>query len=95
MDGKRKNILPGSVKKIVVEMPPPDTIISEKVKVQSLIDSDIYYTGQVSGELYRWNKAGAIVEVDERDVSELLKRRYGKKTCCGESRSNLIFQLAE
>lgn len=65
----------------------------KKVKVQSLIDAHLYYTGQISGELYEWSMAGTVVEVDERDVPELLTKRLGKKMCCG-SGTNLVFQLA-
>ena len=78
-------------KQVLVRITPEVTI--NKVKVQSLIDAHLYYTGQVSGQLYEWNKAGAIVEVDEKDVPELLQKRLGKKTCCG-SGDNKVFQLA-
>jgi hypothetical protein len=39
-------------------------------------------------------KAGAVVEVDESDVPELIAKRLGKKSCCGRERTK-IFQLAE
>jgi hypothetical protein len=78
-------------KAVVVETAPEVTI--NKVNVQSLIDSHLYYTGRESGRLYEWRKAGAIVEVDESDVPELLGKRYGKKACCGGERPK-IFQLA-
>lgn len=91
MDGKGKNILPGDRKRVVEENTPTVTI--NLVKVQSLVDAHVYYTGQISGELYEWVKAGAIVEVDERDVPELLAKRPGKKPCCGGERKP-IFELA-
>ena len=76
----------------VVETPIQSKI--KKVKIQSLIDGSIIYSGHESGKQYEWNRAGAIVDVDERDVPELLKRRLGAKTCCGGG-TNLIFQLAD
>lgn len=91
MDGKGKNILSGDRKRVVEENTPTVTI--NLVKVQSLVDAHVYYTGQISGELYEWVKAGAIVEVDERDVPELLAKRPGKKPCCGGERKP-IFELA-
>jgi hypothetical protein len=80
------------LKAIVAKKSLEVTII--KINVQSLIDGSIIYSGRESGKQYRWEKAGAIVEVDEQDVPDLLKRRLGKKTCCGGG-TNLIFQLAE
>jgi hypothetical protein len=95
MVSKSKNILSGRFdsKSVVVEIT-PEVTINTKVKVQSLVDAHVYYTGQISGELYEWVKAGAIVEVDERDVPELLAKRPGKKPCCGGERKN-IFELTQ
>jgi hypothetical protein len=64
------------------------------IKVQSLVDAHLLYDGQVSGRHYEWHGAGAIVDVDEQDVSELLSKRRGKKPCCGEQEQPKIFQLA-
>lgn len=83
----------GRLKQAVVETA-PDSTINTIIKIQSLIDAHIYFTGRVSGKQYEWNKAGAIVEVDERDVPDLLTKRLGKKTCCGGG-TNQIFQLAQ
>jgi len=93
MVDNRKDILPGRVKRIVEETTPTVTI-NNNVKIQSLIDAHLYYTGRESGRQYEWMKAGAIVEVDEQDVPELLAKRLGKKTCCGNHDRNKIFQLA-
>lgn len=38
--------------------------------------------GAVSGVLYTWNGAGSVVNVDERDLPELLSKRGGR-SCCG------------
>jgi len=95
MDGKSKNILSRSVvTETQVVKTTPDSKINTTVKIQSLIEAHVYYAGQVSGQLYEWNRAGAIVDVDERDVPELLAKRSGKKPCCGGERTK-IFQLAD
>ena len=93
MENYSKNILSGRRKSIVVENAPKVTI-NQTVKVQSLIDSHLYYTGRESGRQYEWARAGAIVDVDEQDVPELLAKRLGKKQCCGQERTK-IFQFLQ
>lgn len=88
-----KSILPRRVEKPVVEENAPDVTINTTKRVQSLIDAHLIYDGRVSGQRYEWRRAGAIVEVDERDVPELLAKR-SKKPCCGQE-PNKYFQLAE
>ena len=66
------------------------------VKLQLRIDAKVKLSGSVTGELYIWERAGAIVEVDEKDSLELLNKRLGKKSCCGGSRDGLkVFELIE
>ena len=79
-------------KAAVEEIVVADTINS--VQVQSLLDATVTYTGQVSGKSYVWSGAGAIVEVDKSDVSELLAKRRGKKPCCGAPEQK-VFQIAQ
>lgn len=38
--------------------------------------------GSATGVRYTWNGAGSVVDVDERDLPELLSKRGGK-SCCG------------
>lgn len=92
MADDRKDIRTRRVEKVVEEITPPDTI---NQRIQSLIDAYIVYNGQVTGKRYEWVGAGAIAEVDERDVPELLAKRRGKKPCCGEQERPKIFQLAK
>lgn len=80
-----------STKKAVVETASEVTI--KLIKIQSLIESHIIYSGQVTGQRYEWSKAGAIVEVNELDVPELLAKRLGGSTCCGNKGGNVIFEL--
>ena len=66
-----------------------------EIRVQSLLDSRLIYTGKVSGRQYVWDRAGDTVLVLEEDASELLSKRIGKRTCCGEGlKGNQVFQLA-
>lgn len=80
------------LKKQAVEENPP-TITIKVTKIQSLIDSHLIYDGQSTGKHYEWLRAGAIVEVDEQDVPELLSKRLGGNTCCGNRDGNLIFKV--
>jgi len=52
-------------------------------QVQSLVEARLIYTGTVTGTRYVWEKAGAILSVDERDVPDLLVQHVGTGSCCG------------
>lgn len=56
------------------------------VKLRSLFDGRLEYTGRISGKQYTWNKAGSIILVDSADASYLLEKRIGKQACCGDSK---------
>lgn len=92
MGDSRKNILSRRVEKDIVAPFEPEVTINVTKQVQSLIDAHLIYDGRVSGQRYEWVRAGAIVDVDERDVPELLAKR-GMKSCCGQE-PNRYFQLA-
>ncbi len=72
----------------------PEITINDETQVQSLLDAHVIYTGQVSGKSYEWPKAGAIINVDNLDVPELLSKRRGRKPCCGEP-ERPIFQIVK
>lgn len=62
-------------------------------RIQSLYDAHLSYTGKVSGRQYEWSRAGVVVEVLQDDVPELLSKRIGQRSCCGEGLlGNLVFQ---
>lgn len=64
------------------------------IRIESLIDACLQYTGRESGELYEWQRAGDVQNVDERDAPELLSKRIGVRSCCGEGGlGNLVFQV--
>lgn len=78
----------------VVERTVPKITINKTKRIQSLIDARTTYDGKVTNRHYEWSGAGAIVDVDEQDVPDLLSKRRGKKPCCGNSEQPPIFQLA-
>lgn len=83
------------MKKDVVDKIKPESIINKTKRIQSLIDAHLIYDGQSSGKRYEWTKAGAIADVDETDVPELLAKQLGGKSCCGRGGGAQIFQLAD
>lgn len=94
MPGKPQSKSSAKVSETAVE----ETSHTDKINyrnVQSLIDAHLIYTGRESGKQYEWNRAGAIVSVDERDIPELLSKRLGGKSCCGGEEGNKIFELAQ
>ena len=65
-------------------------------QVRLMIDANMRATGSVTGNSYSWNGAGSVVDVDERDVENLLNKRQGGRQCCGGTGyGNVIFELAE
>jgi len=64
-------------------------------QVRSRFQAHLRYTGQVTGKLYEWMKAGDMVEVSAADVPMLLSKKLGQGGCCGSaSRGNVLFELA-
>lgn len=53
------------------------------VAVRSAFPAIVERTGQVTGKQYRWDYAGYVLDVDERDVPQLLTLRFGGTGCCG------------
>jgi hypothetical protein len=63
------------------------------VSVVCLIDATVEVTGTVSNTKYVFHGAGTALEVDERDVDELLNKKRGR-ACCGGIGGTSIFALA-
>jgi len=53
---------------------------SETVAIVSMRNMKINYTGPVTGKLYVFDGAGAVVDVDVEDAEIMLAKRGGK--CC-------------
>jgi hypothetical protein len=75
-----------------VETSVPDEY-TKTVKLVNKIGARVKMTGAVSGKQYDWKKSGMAVDVDERDVPDLLKKRLGDKPCCGSSNLNYVFEI--
>jgi hypothetical protein len=72
-------------KEVIVEQPAPRLYNSTSVKLQSLIDAHVLYTGKVTSRQYEWARAGSIVAVDSLDAPTLLEKRIKTQSCCSES----------
>ena len=93
--GRAGKFLMPRTKRIVAQSPLDGTIIKE-LGVQSLYDAHLKYTGAVSGKEYEWSRAGATVMVLAEDVSVLLEKRIGSRSCCGARQGgNKIFELSD
>ena len=66
---------------VAVEYAPAE-VYNITVKLQSLRDAHIQYTGQVSGKSYEWIRAGSIQAVDALDAPYLLNKRIKTQSCC-------------
>lgn len=81
--------------KHVVADSPQIVRINETVALQSIFPAHLKYIG-LSGKEYQWEKAGAIVSVNEEDAPFLLTKRIGRGSCCGVvSEGNFLFQKYE
>jgi len=66
-----------------------------KVRLVNKIGSRVKLPGSITGELYIWERSGAVVEVDERDAPVLLEKRLGDNACCGSGNKNFVFEIME
>jgi len=66
---------------------------SNTVPVRCLLDARTSVTGAVTGEVYIFSGAGAIVDVAQEDADELLNKKRGR-ACCGGKSGKFVFQLA-
>lgn len=64
----------------------------ETVSIRSLVDAQVKLTGAVSGKLYIWPHAGAVVVVDFQDKDEILNKKRGR-SCCGGQSGKYLFEL--
>lgn len=51
--------------------------------------------GPVTEDVYVWNGAGSVVDVDNRDVPRLLQKGLGNKTCCGGTSTPYFEELKQ
>lgn len=83
------------VEKVVekVVFAPVKSVRYNNLRVRSMVSAFVRYHGAVTGNEYEWPRAGAEALVDERDVPNLLSKRIGNRSCCGDSDANRIFEL--
>lgn len=64
------------------------------VSIRSKVDANFKLTGTGTGNIYLWNGAGDIQEVDIKDKDDILNKKRGRACCGGESYTSL-FELVE
>lgn len=62
--------------------------------VRSKIDAAITITGETTGKVYIFPRAGSVVEVSADDLDAILEKRMGGRLCCGDPQANYLFELA-
>lgn len=83
----------GNSKRVKVEIE-PTVQLRETVKVVLLQPVRMKYTGTVTGQKYLWNGAGSVIEVDVKDLEELLKKKTRPcLTCSGLLVGTPYFEL--
>ena len=66
------------VSSIQVKQEPPAS-----VWLRSQYPGNVIVEGKVSGNRYVFNGSNSTLEVDARDVPEMLEKRFGGNSCCG------------
>jgi len=56
------------------------------------IDANVTVIGKSTKNVYVFHGGGAIVEVAEADVPDILSKRLGIKLCCGDENTNIMFE---
>jgi len=79
---------------VVAKEQPASYNKSRTVKLVSMISARIRLDGPNSGKRYTWERAGAVVAVNEEDAELLLQKKLGEKPCCGGS-PNYLFSIVE
>jgi len=54
----------------------------ETVRIMLMKDVILNYTGQVTGNLYIFNRGGSVLDVDKKDAEKMLMRTE-QRSCCG------------
>ena len=63
------------------------------VRIILLRNKKVKTKGSVTGKTYEFSGAGAILSVDERDVSTLLAKGVGGTSCCSGVPTSPYFEL--
>jgi hypothetical protein len=92
--GKLKKDKSDEVGVETTEKPVYNKVSETLVKVQSLLDARLVYSGQATGKRYEWTVAGSIVSVAYDDVQQLLAKEINAG-CCGGRTKTKIFQIVK
>lgn len=88
-NGRRVKFVDPPINEFVKE-PLPEKIlesIPEIVKMRLLKDVILKYTGPVTGNMYIFNRGGAVVDVDKRDAEIMINKRSNIPCCSGGTQS--------
>lgn len=67
---------------------------NDTVAIISLLDAKVKIIGTVTGNLYIFERAGAVLDIDIKDKDDILNKKRGK-ACCGGIEGSRLFQLVE
>ncbi len=68
---------------------------TKTVRIVLLRNKKVKTKGSVTGEMYVFSGAGAILSVDERDVPTLLAKGAGGTSCCSGVPTSPYFELVK
>lgn len=85
----------GSTSRVKVEEISPQEEEISTVLVVLQRNLNLNYIGKSTGTRYVFNGAGSTVEVDVRDVDEMLKKGANQKSCCSGSSISPYFSLVQ
>jgi hypothetical protein len=93
MEKRSKNEWFSEPERVNVEPPVIEEIST--VRIILLRQLIVNYTGKVTGKLYKFPGAGSIVEVDKRDVDQMLQYGANRHSCCSGSEISPYFRILE
>jgi len=88
-DSKRVEVVKAKKKEPVKRLTP------KTVRIVLLRNKKVNTKGSVTGEMYSFSGAGAILSVDERDVPTLLAKGVGGTSCCSGVPTSPYFELVK
>lgn len=68
------------------------TLEDNTVSIICNVDARVFITGTVTGKIYVFERAGAILKVDKLDANDILNKKQ-EKACCGGIQGGAPFQL--
>ena len=77
--------------RVKVIEPVTEEIKTVRLVLQKALNLKVF--GSVTGKEYFFPGAGSVLDVDERDVSELLQKGANRRSCCGGSPPSPYFSV--